>query len=133
MALFAIDAAKDAKLNYLKTNFDKLVAVVGVPTTYANCTTNLGTGAGQLVAEVAIAQGDLTIGDGPTDGRKLTVAEKAGITPNVNGTPDHYVWLDTVNSTILLYADTTPKALTTDTQVKFSEHGYIDRDPTVLV
>lgn len=132
MPKFTVDAAKDAKLQYLKDRCDKIVAVVGEPTTYANVTTTLGTGAGQKCAEVDILAADMIIEDGPTDGRQLRIVEKTGIIPVANGSPNYYAWLDTANSVVLLYSDTPAKAVTTDAEVKFGEHAYIDRDTTAV-
>lgn len=132
MPLFTIDDAKDAKLQFLKDNFDKIVALTGEPANYSDANTNNGTGTGQKLAEAAIVTADLTIEDGPTDGRQLTVAEKDTITPVADGTATYYAWLDTTNSRILHYATAPPKALTTSGEVKFAEHSYVDRDTTAV-
>jgi hypothetical protein len=109
MSAFIIDAAIDAALAYIADNSTKLDVLSTISTpVFANiatdslATTTLTAGAGN---------GDYTIADGDTDGRKLTVAQQADITITASGTAKHVV-LHNGSDTIYYATTTTDQALT---------------------
>ncbi|HIC80438.1 MAG TPA: hypothetical protein EYP07_05650 [Kiloniellaceae bacterium] len=97
MSVLVSDAAKNAALNYIRDNADQQVMCQGAPADYAEATTDLGVGSGKALGEVVMVQGDYVLADGDTDGRKVTVGQKAGVTVDVTGTFDHVALIDTVN------------------------------------
>ena len=87
----------DQLLNYIKTNATKQVACSAEPTTYAEAN------ATYKLAEVTMASGDFTLGNGTSGGntpRKLAVASKSG-TVATAGTVTHVALLDVTNSVLL--------------------------------
>jgi hypothetical protein len=102
MAKFVLDAVLDTALNEIINNADQLVICSGQPATYADATTDDGSG-GNALGETAIAGADFTgPADGDTNGRKLTVNQQTGITVDVTGTADHVAIVDDTNSRLLL-------------------------------
>lgn len=98
MAKSADDAIMDAALNNLADNGDRMDICATQPTTFTEATstntlgnTTLTTGAGN---------GDYTLADGDTSGRKVTVAAQSGVSIDSSGTADHVAISDTVNSTL---------------------------------
>lgn len=94
---FIIDAAKDAALDYVADNAIRYALCTSAPASYAAiaaatvCTYTVTAGDGN---------GDFTIGDGDTSGRKLTVAQQTGTNASGTGTATHVVLHD--NSSLLL-------------------------------
>lgn len=79
---------------------NRMVAVQGQPASFA------AANAGKL-AEVAMAPGDYALANGDVDGRKVTVAAKAGAAVLAAGTADHVALIDTAGGR-LLYVTTCP-------------------------
>jgi hypothetical protein len=86
------------------------------PATVADAVTNFGSGGYQLCSST-LGTSDGTIADNDTaDGRKLTIAEQANLTINVDGTATHIALVE--NGSILLYVTTcASQALTNGNQV----------------
>jgi len=133
MPYFISDVVKDTALTHIKTNVTRLVLTVGEPTTFANANTNNGTGSGQKCAEVTLIAADLTLGDGPTDGRKVECAAKNAVPVIANGTVDHWAWLNVSGSAIIAYGPLSPSlAVTTSGTVNIPVHSHIYRDATAI-
>ena len=92
------DNSKDDALVDVRDNANQQVMCQGFPASYAEATTDLGTGSGKALGETTMAPGDYTLADGQTDGRSLTVGLKSGVVVDVAGTFDHVALVDTVNS-----------------------------------
>lgn len=85
----------------LKQVGDRLTICERAPTSYAEATTNKGSG-GVKLAEIAIDTTDFTgPADGDVSGRKLTVGAQTGMTIDVSGAGDHVAIVD-VSATKLL-------------------------------
>lgn len=104
MAKFAIDAMMDAALSYLDTNAVRLHVCTTQPANYA------GIAAVEL-AIVTIDGTDMTLADGDTSGRKLTVAQQADIEVLVTGTAQH-IALSNGSNTLYYVTTCTSQALT---------------------
>ena len=74
------------------------------PTTRAEAVTTYA------LADVALASGDFTKADGDTSGRKITIAQKATVPVDANGTATHIAICD---GTRLLYVTTCTSQLLT--------------------
>ena len=89
----------DAALNIVKNDCNKITLLSAQPPNFG------AANAGALVlAEITMVNGDFTIADGDTSGRKVQVAEKAG-SGSQSGTALVLAMLDTVNSLILYTTD----------------------------
>lgn len=107
MAKFVTDSAMDALLAYIATGTH--VAVCSAqPTTYAQVAT-------YKLAEGTITagdgNGDWTIADGDSSGRKVTLAQQADLSIDTSGTATH-VAVDDGSSELLLVTTCTSQALT---------------------
>lgn len=99
MAKLVPDATLDAMLNVIRNNADRMDACSTQPTTYAEATSTYS------LADVAMTVGtDYTQANGDTSGRKITVAQKTGITIDSAGTAQHVAL---TNGSDTLYAVTT--------------------------
>lgn len=111
-----------------------MVVLQGVPASYAEANTALGTGAGKKMAEVAVVDADFTIADGTVNGsRKVTVGAKSNVTIDVGGNADHIAWLDVPNTRILAYTQlTTPQnGLIASNTVNIPSHAVTLKVATV--
>lgn len=102
MAKFLADAVLDAALEFIADNGDRLDVCSQQPTTYAEATSTYTLGNTTLT--VGAGNGDYTLGDGDTSGRKLTVAQQTGFNFSGTGTATHVA---ITNGTDTLYAVTT--------------------------
>jgi hypothetical protein len=109
MAKWASDTLLDLLLQYLEDNVDRISVCETQPTTYAEATTNKGSGGNKL----AISSTPTFTGPADdTSGRKTTVDEEASITVDVSGDAQH-VALSKSGTSALLYVTTcTLQALT---------------------
>ena len=117
------DVVLDAALNYIKNNCTRMTACSQEPTTYTegNATYSL--------ADVTLASGDFTVAN-DTSGRKVTIAQKTGVTVDSTGTANHVALLD-VSNTVLLYVTTaTSQALTAANTMTFNSWKINIQDPT---
>ncbi len=98
MGKWANDLVLDAGLDVIAAA-NLMIAINGQPATFAAAQ------AGKL-ADVAMGPADFAKAEGDVSGRKVTMAEKAGVAVDVAGVADHVALLDTANSR-LLYVTTT--------------------------
>ena len=110
MAVFLSDTVLDAALDVIATA-DQLIICAGEPADYTDATTDSGSG-GHALGEVAVSSGDFTKADGDASGRKVTVAQKTGVTIDVSGTADHVALVDDGASVLLAVATITSQAVT---------------------
>lgn len=118
------DTVLDGALNIIKNNCDEMTACATQPTNYTQAhTTN-------KLADVAMSSGDFTVANGSTSGRKVTVAQKTGVTVDTSGTADH-VALNFTGSSVLQYVTTaTSQALTAANTMTFNSWAIEIADPT---
>ena len=120
MAKAVDDTVLDGALNIID-NTTRMVACSGQPANFAGI-------AAVALADVVMAPGDFTDANGDTNGRKVTVAAKSGVSVDTNGTATH-VSMD--DGTTLLYVTTcTSQALTAGNTVNFPAWDIEIADPT---
>lgn len=114
----------DAALDFIINNCTRMTACSAEPTTYTegNATFSL--------ADVTMASGDFTKAAGDTNGRKVTVAQKTGITVDSTGTANHVALLDPTNSRLLLVTTATSQALTSGNSLTINSFKYEINNPT---
>lgn len=124
MAVFVSDSIRDNGLEHARQNASRVILTVGQPTTYANATTDHGSGSGQRAVEDTVAPGDFTLSS-ITGGRRVGLGLITGLTPEVNANGvNHWCWVDDVNNEILAYADVNPAIdVTTSGTVNIQGHG----------
>lgn len=121
MAKSVHDDVLDGALNIVKNNANLMIACSAEPTTRAEAVTTYA------LADVAMASGDFTNANGDTNGRKLTVGAKAGVTVDTGGTATHIALVD---GTRLLYVTTcTSQVLTGGNTVDFPAWDIEIADP----
>lgn len=101
MAKWSLDANMDAMLANIANNADMLHVCSGQPANYAGI-------AAVLLAEVALTvgagNGDYTLADGDTSGRKLTVGAQSAVPITASGDATHVALSD--GATTLYYVTT---------------------------
>jgi len=104
----------------------------GLPATFSEANTNLGTGSGKKIGEVVVDSSDFTLANDALDGRRLTVAAQSSVPISVAGNLTYLAWVDTVNS--ILYKasplETAINSLTTLSVVNLPAHFHRFRDAT---
>jgi hypothetical protein len=112
----------DGALGVIDTNANSMIACSAEPTSRTEAVTTYA------LADVAMTGTDFTISDGDTNGRKLAVAAKTGVTVDTTGTATHIALVD---GTRLLYVTTcTSQALTQGNTVDFPTWDIEISDPT---
>lgn len=114
----------DQSLEYIKNNCDKMTVCSQEPTTFTEANSTYA------LADVSMGSTDYTIADGDTSGRKVTVAEKSGVTVDDTGTGNHVALLDTVNSLMLYVTTSTSQSLTSGNTMTFETWDVELRDPS---
>lgn len=103
------DAVLDAACNHIKNNATSIILLDAEPATRAAAISN-------SLATIAVVSGDFTLGDGDTNGRKVTVAAKSGTASTPGGTTYNHNHTAIISATDLL-------AVTTSTEVKAINNG----------
>jgi hypothetical protein len=93
----------DAAMNVIAGS-NQMSLCEGEPLTRAEAITAKGSG-GKMLAIIAVAGGDFTVGDGAVSGRKVDVAAKNNIDVTASGSGDHVALVD---GTRLNYVTTAP-------------------------
>lgn len=105
MAKYANDGIMDAAFTFIQQNVTRVGIATAQPTSFAEYGT-------YSVGTLAIASANLTIADGDTSGRKLTLAA-ATIAVGTTGTVNHIAIVGTAGSGTLLFVGTcAPTAVT---------------------
>lgn len=103
MAKGFASAVLDNGLNHIKTNCDLIAAVVAFTPGDSYAT---ATGAGNVVAQAAMVDADLTLADGASGARTLASASKVDTNTGA-GNPTHILFLDSVGASVLAWTDET--------------------------
>lgn len=90
---------------------DKLVICEDTPVSYANATTDKGSG-GMALGEVAVDSGDFTKAAGDASGRKTTIAQQVGVIADVTGAWDCIALVDDGTSKLLAVQPMANSAIT---------------------
>nr|BDD43975.1 hypothetical protein 32 [bacterium] len=128
MAKLIDNSVYDAALDTIATA-DQLVLCAGQPSTYADATTDSGSG-GNALGETPVTGADFTNADGDTNGRKVTVSAQTGITVDVTGTFDHVALVDDTGSVLLAVATVSSQSITAGGTVDVNAFDIEIADPT---
>ena len=104
------DDILDSPADNIADNGNQILLCEGEPATYTEATTTRKLCSHNLT--VGDGNGDYTVADNDTGGRKLTVAQQADITISASGQGDHAAIVDTVNSKLLLVTTVASQQLT---------------------
>jgi hypothetical protein len=109
MAKWASDSVMDAALGYID-DCTLLTVCSAQPTTYAEASSDY------KLADIALTagagNGDYTLANGDTNGRKLTIAQQANVDIDSSGTATHIALCISGSSTLVYVTTCTSQALT---------------------
>jgi hypothetical protein len=109
MAKWANDSAMDAMLAYIDDS-TLLCVCSAQPTTYAEASSTYKLA--DVVMTAGAGNGDYTLANGDTNGRKLTVAQQADVPIDSTGTATHVALCISGSSTLVYVTTCTSQALT---------------------
>ena len=107
MAKSQNDSMLDAAFDWVRARVTQMTVCSTQPTTYAEAVTTY------KLATVAITSTDITLANGDTSGRKMTIGAQAGLTIDTTGTAAHIALAGSTGSTLLFVTTCTTQALTT--------------------
>lgn len=104
------DARLDIFLAAIANECTRVTICSTQPTTYteANATYALA----DVTVTAGDGNGDFTIGNGDTNGRKLTLLQQTGVTVDTSGTAAHIALLDVAGTELLAVSTCTSQAVT---------------------
>lgn len=123
MAKYLPDAVIDGMLNYIQLRITGISVCSTQPTTYTHATATY-----KLADKNGLTSTYLTLGNGDTSGRKITMAANSAIAIDTTGTAAHVAWWGSSGSTLLLVTTCTTQALTTGNTVNIPAHDFEIRD-----
>lgn len=91
------DAIIDAMLDTIADNVDRIDICADTPSNYSTATTAGTFSLGNVAVTLGDGGGDWTIGNGDTNGRKLTLAQQTGVSITNSGTATHIAMTDGVS------------------------------------
>lgn len=109
---------------------DLMTVCTSEPTTFAEATTNVGSGGFKLADVPMTPNTDFTKADGDTSGRKVTVAAKSAVPIDVSGTALHLALTKSGGSVLLYVTTVTSQALTAGGTVDIPAWDVEIADPT---
>jgi hypothetical protein len=126
MAKWAHADALDNGPAYIKANCNKMALISAYAAGDSYATVN-----GNILADVAMAAGDFTLGTSGSDRTLTTAAGKQDASANASGgTDNHIAFVDTVNSKVLWVTDeTTNQGITSGNPVTFPSLVYTAKQP----
>lgn len=136
MGISTGDSVLDAALDKI-AGADRVCVCEGQPATYAEATTNKGTGANKKLGDVAAVGGDFTKADGDTSGRKLTFGGKTEASVDattgveVTGSADHLAYVDDAGSELLHVTTVPTQTLTAGNDLVLEPQKVIEIPDTV--
>lgn len=110
MAKLIPDAKLDEMLGTIADQCTRVTICSTQPTTYteANATYALA----DVTVTAGAGNGDFTIGNGDTNGRKLTLLQQTGVTVDTSGTAAHIALLDVAGTELLAVTTCTSQSVT---------------------
>lgn len=126
MAKVVHDDVLDGAWDIIRNNCTRMTACAGQPASFAAA--NIG--GANFLADVTMAATDFTKANGDTSGRKVTAAQKTGVTVDNSGTADHVALLDVTLSKLLYVTTATSQALTAGNTMTFNAWDAEIADPT---
>lgn len=128
MAKLAVNDVIDALHDFIADNGNEINLCSAEPTTYAEAHATHMLAQHTLV--VGDGNGDYTIADGDTSGRKLTVAQQSDVPITNSGTATHAAIVKTSTSELLMVTTVTPQVLTAGGTVTIPSFKGEVGDPT---
>lgn len=113
MAKWQNDSMLDAAFDWVRARVTQMTVCNAQPTTYAEATSTY------KLADIALTSTGITLADGDTNGRKMTIGAKSGVTVDTTGTASHIALAGSTGSTLLYVTTCTTQALTTGNTVDF--------------
>lgn len=127
MAKSVHDDVLDAALAEVATG-TRITVCSAEPTTYTEAITDY------KLADVTVTagdgNGDFTIADGDTSGRKVSIAEQADVDVDTSGTATHVAIVDVSNTTLLLVTTCNSQAIVDTGTVTIPAFDYEILDPS---
>lgn len=121
MAKYSHPDVLDASLNEVATA-ERMIACSDQPADYASV-------AALLLADVAMAPEDFTIGPGASSGRRVTMAEKPGVAVTTAGNVNHVALVDDTAEKLLYVTTADNQQITDGSFVDFPEWSIEIADP----
>lgn len=131
MAKAVLDPVNDAALQLVIDNAEQIVVCNGEPATYADATTDSGSG-GNALGESAITSTNFTgPAAGDTSGRKYTFDGVTGIDVDVSATADHVAFIDDTNTRLLVVTTiSNSQSVTSGNTMDVAAFDHEIQDPT---
>jgi hypothetical protein len=123
MAKLLPDTSIDGMHTWIRERITGISVCSTQPTSYAEATSTY-----ELATVNGLTSTDLTLGDGDTSGRKVTLSAQSSLTVDTTGTAAHVAWWGSSGSTLLLVTTCTTQALTTGNTVNVPAHDFEIRD-----
>ena len=123
MAKYLPDASIDGMLSWIRERLTGISVCSTQPTTYAQATSTY-----ELADQNGLTSTDLTLGDGDTSGRKISMGAQNGVAVDTSGVAGHVAWWGSSGSTLLLVTTCTTQNLTTGNTVNIPSHDFEVRD-----
>lgn len=111
MGKYVNDLVMDAAFDYIRARVTQLTVCSTQPTSYAEATSTY------KLADGPMTSTEITLADGDTSGRKMTVASQQNLTVDASGTAQHVALVGSSGSTLLLVTTVTSQALTSGNTV----------------
>lgn len=113
MTAYQNDLMLDEAFTWIRDRVTQMTVCNAQPTTYAEATSTY------KLADVQITSTDITLADGDTSGRKMTIKATAGVTVDTTDTANHIALAGSTGTTLLYVTTCTTQALTTGNTVDF--------------
>lgn len=123
MAKLLPDAIMDGMHAYIRVRLTGISVCSTQPTTYAEATSTY-----KLADKNGLTSTTLSLGNGDTSGRKITMAAHSAVPVDTTGTAAHIAWWGSSGSTLLLVTTCTTQALTSGNTVNIPVHDFEIRD-----
>ncbi len=123
MAKLLPDGIMDGMLAYIRVRVTGISVCSTQPTSYAEATSTY-----KLADKNGLTSTDLSLGDGDTSGRKVTMKAHSAVGVDTTGTAAHVAWWGSSGSTLLFVTTCTTQALTTGNTVNIPVHDLEIRD-----
>lgn len=128
MAALLPDATIDAFLDYIADNADRVDVCSTGPTTYTQATSTYTLGNTTLT--LGDGNGDWTITNGDTSGRKITLAQQTGITATGTGSAQHIAFTNGTD-TLIAVATCTSQSVTSGNTITINSFDVLEiADPS---
>lgn len=122
------DNVYDAALNYIADNGNKIYLCSAQPTTFTEASSTYALADDNLT--VGDGNGDYTIANGDSGGRKLTVTQQTGVTVDASGTGTYIAICKSSTSLLLAVTSCTSQAVTAGNTVTLNSFKITLGDPT---